>query len=127
MTNRAEHLAPEEAAAEAVKAYLRMHRDRIANDTELLSLLLPPRYDRASGVSDFQRFVIEKLAAENAQLKSERDGLRRVSDRASLTREGVRHLILELIDARNFEDAIAVASRAAGALDVDRTALAVES
>ncbi len=127
MADRAEHLPPIEAAAEAVKAYLRMHRDKIVEDSELLSLLLPPRFSRSAGISDFQRFLIEKLSAENVQLKAERDGLRRVSDRAGLTREGVRRLVLELIEARNFEQAIQVATNAAEALDVNCAALGVES
>ena len=37
----AENLLPAQAAADAVKAYLRIYRDEVANDAELLSLLLP--------------------------------------------------------------------------------------
>jgi hypothetical protein len=127
MTNRAEKLSPASEAAEAVKAYLRMHRAQILEDAEFLRALLPDRFAGEAKIDDFQRHVIEKLQAENAILKVERDGLRHASDRAALTREGVRKLVLELIEARSFEKTIAVATDSAAALDVDRVALGVES
>lgn len=127
MANRAENRAHAEEAAEAVKAYLRMHRAQIADDAELLALLLPDRFGGEINVGDYQRFVIDKLTTENNALKAERDGLRSASDRAALTREGVRKLVLELIEARSFEKTIAVATLAAPVLDVDRVSLGVES
>lgn len=123
----AENLLPAQAAAEAVKAYLRMHRDRIADDAELLALLMPERFPDSGNVSDYQHFVIEKLQAENAKLKSERDGLKRLSDGAAFMREGVRGLVLELVSARSFEDVVAIATGAAKALGAERVSLAVES
>ncbi len=127
MKNRAEKITPATEAAQAVKAYLRMHRAQILNDGEFLATLLPERFVGVGNIGDFQRHVIDKLQAENAALKAERDGLRRDSDRATLTREGVRKLVLDLIEARNFEKTIAVATESAGFLEVDRVALGVES
>lgn len=127
MTHRAANLAPEDAAVEAVKAYLRMHRARVADDLELMALLLPERFGGQANVADSQRYVIERLLGEMTALKAERDGLRHASDRAALTREGVRRLVLDLIDARNFEQTIAVATGAAATLDVDQVSLGVES
>lgn len=125
--SRAENLAPAEAAAEAVKAYLRQHKERIVEDVELLALLPLERFGENANVADFQRFVIEKLIAENTALKAARDGLRFPSARAELMREGVRKLVLDLIDARGVEQAIAVATGAASALKADAVALGVES
>jgi len=119
-------LDPALAAAEAVKAYVRMNRTRLARDGELLALLLPERFD-AHEVRDLQRFVIERLSSENAALKAERDGLKSTRDRTALRHDGIKRLLLELLDARTFEEAIAVATGAAAALGADRAALCVES
>jgi hypothetical protein len=123
MNDRAESRDPAVAAAEAVKAYIRMNREKLAEDGELLGLLLPQRFGDAR-VRDMQSYVIEQLAGENAVLRAERDGLR--SDRAVRLGDGVRRLALELIDARSFEEAIAVATAAAPAFGADRVALCVE-
>jgi uncharacterized protein YigA (DUF484 family) len=125
MSDRAEARDQSEAAAQAVKAYIRMNRDKLAADGELLSLLLPERF--AGGeVKDLQRFVIERLTAENATLRAERDGLRASQDRGSVLSEGVRRFVLDLIDARSFGEAIGVAIAAAPAFGADRAALCVE-
>lgn len=123
----AENLDPIDAATEAVKAYLRMHHARIAEDTELLAFLVPERFGAASNVSDFQSVVIERLRAENARLKAERDGLRGSSSRAALVREGLRRLLLDLIAARSFEETVHIAADAASALAADCVTLGVES
>jgi len=125
MSERATSRAPAEAAAEAVKAYVRMNRARLAADGELMALLLPERFD-AGEVRDLQRFVIDRLTSENASLRAERDGLRGVRDRAVRLGEGVRRAILDLIDARSFEEAIFVATGSAAAFGADRVALCVE-
>jgi uncharacterized protein len=124
MNDRAESRDPAIAAAQAVKAYIRMHREKLAEDGELLGLLLPDRFgDRR--VRDLQHHVIERLTAENAALRAERDGLK--SDRSVRLGDGVRRLVLDLIDARSFEEAIAVATAAAPAFGADKVALCVES
>ena len=123
MSDRAESRDPALAAAQAVKAYIRMHREKLAEDGELLGLLLPQRFGDAR-VRDMQRHVIERLSSENAALRAERDGLK--SDRSVRLGDGVRKLVLDLIDARSFEEAIAVATAAAPAFGADRVALCVE-
>jgi uncharacterized protein YigA (DUF484 family) len=125
MNERAESRAPAQAAAEAVKAYIRMNRTRLAADGELLALLLPERF-AVGEVRDLQRFVIERLVNENAALRAERDGLRGARAQAVCLSEGVRRAMLDLIDARTFEEAIAVATFSAEAFGLDRAALCVE-
>jgi uncharacterized protein YigA (DUF484 family) len=112
-------------AAEAVKTYIRMNRAKLAADGELLALLLPERFE-AGEVRDLQRFVIERLSTENAGLRAERDAL--MATRASAVRlgDGARRVILDLIDARSFEEAIAVVTGAASAFGADCAALCVE-
>lgn len=118
-------LDPARAAAEAVKAYIRMHRARLAADGELLALLLPERFEGAE-VRDLQRFAIERLAAENQALKIERDALKGSQDRSARLGEGVRYFVLDLLDARSFADVIAVAQGAAGAFGADKAVFCVE-
>jgi uncharacterized protein YigA (DUF484 family) len=123
VNERAELQDSAHAAQQAVKAYIRMHREKLAEDGELLALLLPQRFGDGR-VRDLQRFVIERLTQENAALRAERDGLK--SDRSVRLGDGVRKLVLDLIDARTFEEAIAVATAAAPAFGADRVALCVE-
>jgi uncharacterized protein len=126
MSNRAPSRAPAEAAAEAVKAYIRMNRVSLAADGELLALLLPERFD-ASEVRDLQRFTIDRLVSENATLRAERDGLLGARDQVVRLGESVRRAILELLDARTFEDAIVIATGAASSFGAERAALCIES
>ena len=125
MSEQAKSLEPALAAAEAVKAYIRLNRARLASDGELLALLLPERGDIGE-VRDFQRFVIDKLAAENAALKAERDGVLGARNSSVRMGEGVRRFVLDLIDARSFAEAIAVVIAAAPSFGADRAAICVE-
>lgn len=73
MSERAENRLPE--AEEAVRAYIRMNRDRLAADCSLLAILLPERF--GGDVHDLQRHIIEKLQRENAQLKAKLEAVER--------------------------------------------------
>jgi uncharacterized protein YigA (DUF484 family) len=126
LSQRAEVRDSASAAAEAVKAYIRLNRARLAQDGELLALLLPDRFDGGE-VRDLQRFVIERLKDANADLRRERDGLRSTRDQVARLGDGVKRAVLELLDARRFEEAIAAATDAAAAFGADRAALCVEA
>lgn len=119
--DRAEYIDPAQAAAEAVKAYVRLNRARLAGDGELLAMLLPERFTEAE-VKDLQRYAIERLVAQNTALRAERDGLR---TKRSLG-EGTRRLILDLLDARSFEETITVAVGAAASFGADRAGICIE-
>ncbi len=58
-------------------------------------------------VADLQLYTIERLTAENAALRAERNGLKFERGLG----EGVRRLLLDLLDARTFEEAIAAGHR----------------
>ena len=73
MRDTAETLAPE--ADEAVRAYIRMNKARLLADPSFLASLLPERF--AGGVHDMQRYVIDRLRAENAALKAKLDAVER--------------------------------------------------
>ena len=126
MSERAPSREPAVAAAEAVKAYIRMNRARLAADGELLSLLLPERFSEA-GISDLQHYAIEKLRADNQALRAERDALTASADRGLKLSEGVRKALLDLLDARSFAEVIAVATSAAPAFGADRAVFCIEA
>jgi hypothetical protein len=73
MSEQAENLLPE--AEEAVRAYIRMNRNRLAADGSLLAMLMPERFD--GEVHDLQRHIIEKLQRENAALKAKLEAVER--------------------------------------------------
>jgi uncharacterized protein len=126
MSESARERAPAEAAAEAVKAYIRMNREKLAADGELLAQLLPERFANGE-VRDLQRFIIDRLKAENASLKAERDALKDAHRAVVRLHQGVRDAVLELLDARSFSEAIAVAIAAAPAFGADKASFCVES
>jgi hypothetical protein len=126
LSERAELRQSALAADEAVKAYIRLNRAKLAQDGEFLALLLPDRFD-AGEVRDLQRFVIERLKDANADLRRERDALRATRDQVARLGDGVKRAVLELLDARRFEEAIQAATDAAQAFGADRAALCVEA
>ena len=126
MSDRAPSRAPAEAAAEAVKAYIRMNRANLAADGELLALLLPERF-AASEVRDLQRYRHRSAGRRECGLARR---TRRIARRARPGRqlgESVRRFMLDLLDARSFEEAIAMATGAAPAFGAEHAALCVES
>jgi uncharacterized protein len=123
MSESAPFREPAVAAAEAVRAYVRMHRARLASEGELLALLLPDRF-RERGISDLQHYIIERLRAENQALRAERDALQSSQDRR--LSDGVRRAVLELIDARSFAEVIGVATGAATGFGADRAVFCIE-
>ncbi len=125
MSESAPSHQPADAAAEAVKAYVRLNRTRLTADGELLALLLPERF-LDHGISDLQHYIIERLRTENLTLKSERDALLSSKDRGTRLSDGVRRAVLELIDARSFADVIAVATASAAAFGADRAVFCIE-
>ena len=74
MSESAGAIAPE--AEEAVRAYVRMNRKRLAADGELLAMLMPERFEEGH-IHDLQRHIIERLRAENAALKSKLEAVER--------------------------------------------------
>jgi uncharacterized protein YigA (DUF484 family) len=125
MNERAQTRDAGEAATEAVKAYVRVNRAKLAADGELLALLAPERPEIGSA-RDFQRFVIDRLLAENARLKAERDAAAGSQHAAARLSEGLRRFLLDLVDARSFAEAIAVTMALAPAFGADRMAICVE-
>jgi uncharacterized protein YigA (DUF484 family) len=126
MSESARERPPAEAAAEAVRAYVRLNREALAADGELLAQLLPERF-QPGDVRDLQRFVIDRLRAENMKLRAERDALKAQSSAVAQLHQGVRDGVLELLDARSFSEVISGAIDAASAFGADKAAFCVEN
>ncbi|GAA0553298.1 uncharacterized protein YigA (DUF484 family) [Rhizomicrobium palustre] len=125
MSESAPSREPLISAADAVKAYIRLHRDWALSDGELLSLLLPERF-QDSDISDLQRYAMEKLRGENQALRAELLALQAQPRRGALS-EGVKKAVLDLIDARSFAEAIAAVTSAAPAFGADRAVFCIEA
>ncbi|MBV9569752.1 MAG: hypothetical protein JO056_00740 [Alphaproteobacteria bacterium] len=126
MSKRAQSLSPAAAAAEAVKSYIRIHREELSRDGELLALLLPERF-AGKPVHDLQRHVIDQLRAENTALKSGRDRFRDAPPSPEAPPARVRSLIFDLLDARSFEETLGIAVDAAEAFGAAKASLYVEA
>jgi uncharacterized protein YigA (DUF484 family) len=126
MSNHAMSRVHVEEAAEAVKAYIRMNRASLAEDGELLALLLPERFE-AGGVRDLQRFVIDRLSSENQALRMELHGLLGARERVVKLGDGVRRAVLELVETRSFDETVALAAQAAPAFGATCAAICMES
>jgi hypothetical protein len=120
----ASSIDPAEAVLDAVKTYVRMNRQKLAADGEFLALLLPERF--GSDVRDLQRHVIEKLSAENQDLRREREALMGMYDRSTRIGKNVRRAILEIVSAVSFAETITVALAAAPRFGADLCAFCSE-
>jgi uncharacterized protein len=126
MNDHAELRDSAAAAEEAVKSYIRMNRAALAEDGELLALLLPERFD-SHEVRDLQRYALDRLREENMALKAERDALAATRDQAVRLGDHAKRAVLDLLDARSFEEAIEIATHAAAGFGAERAALCVEA
>lgn len=104
----AKRMGNAEAALEAdeVKAYLRQHPELLANDSELIALLVPPSQSTGRNVVDMQHFMIDRLQNQVRMLRDIQTDLLEASSVNSMAREQVHAAALKLLDARSFEHLI---------------------
>ncbi|MEI6557177.1 MAG: DUF484 family protein [Rhodospirillaceae bacterium] len=115
--------------ADEVSAYLRDHPDFLIHNAELVQHLTPPMTRRGgSNIADLQYYMIERLQAEMARLRSEQQDLL-MAARANLTNQNRIHAAaLFLLDAQSFEQLIqTITTDLAVLLDLDVACLIVES
>jgi uncharacterized protein YigA (DUF484 family) len=120
--------APRAATADEVLAYLARHPGFLAEHPDLVDLLTPPAHRHGAGVVDMQQFMLQRLQAELARLKSQQRALISTS-RSNLTSQTRIHAaVLALVGATSFEQLIqTVTTDLAVLLDVDVVTLCVES
>jgi len=118
------------ASAEAVKTFLLNNPSFVMEDMDLIQALAAPVAATGDNVLDLQRVMIERL---QHKVRSLRDIQAELIDAASinaLTRDRVHAAVLQLMEAKNFEELIAYITEPSGlaaALDLDTVALAIES
>lgn len=121
-------LPAEPVTAETVTAYLRTHPDFLAENPDLLIALTPPQFDRGEGVVDMQSFMLNRLQAELAQLKSRERTLLAAAETNVNVQYRVHQAARVLLDARSFKHLIRVINdELPEILVVEAVALCVET
>lgn len=114
--------------ADKVKAYLKRHPDFLIRHPELVGVLAPPSKQRGENVLDMQHFMIDRLQGSLARAEATRDDVIAAS-RSNLSSQGrIHRAVLELLEARSFEEFIeVVTSDFVNLLDIDLASLCVET
>lgn len=114
-------------SAAQVAAYLRAHPDFLRDSPELLDALTPPVRSCGDGVADLQRFLVEKLRRDVADLTAARDALVTAGRGNLAVQARVHKAALVLLAARNFEHFIeTLTTDLAIILDLDVVVVGVE-
>lgn len=113
--------------AARVAQYLREHPEFLARNPALLEKIEIPGREQGDGVVDLQRFMVERLRSELAELTAARDELV-VNVRNNMATQNRTHeAIISLLAARSFEHFVeTVTTDLAIVLDLDVVALGVE-
>jgi len=124
----AKALSREMLSPDAVAAYLRRHPNFLNEHAELIAALVPPQLDRGEAVVDMQRFMLERLNAEIAQLRVRERNLLAAAEANAGVQARVHAAVRKLLAARSFEHLIEIVSgELPGQLDVAAAALCVEN
>ncbi len=116
--------------ATAVKAFLKAHPGFITENPDLLESLAVPVSSTGDNVVDLQRVMVERLQHKVRALRDIQAELIDAASINALTRDRVHKAVLQLLEAKNFEELIAYITepaKLAAALDLDTVALAIES
>ena len=111
-----------------VRGFLKSNPDFLAENAELLQILLPPTNQQGDNVLDMQQFMVERLQREVGRLKALQGELISAG-RSNLSSQSQIHtVVLALLEAQTFEQVIEVVTTdLATLLDVDVVSLAIES
>ena len=128
-----EKTASEKAAGNApltaarVAQYLREHPEFLARNPALLEKIEVPGRDQGDSVVDLQRFMVERLRGELAEMAAARDELVANVRNNMATQNRTHEAIVSLLAARSFEHFVeTVTTDLAIVLDLDVVALGVE-
>lgn len=121
--------APETTLNEAeIAEYLMQHPDFLARHGHVLDHLLPPGRELGDGVSDFQRFLVQRLKGQVERLREDHQALIAVGHENDMNIGRILGAALRLTEARSLEELAAIIRNEIPALcGVDRAVLALES
>lgn len=117
-------------SAEAVKAFLLNNPSFVMEDADLIQALAAPVATTGDNVLDLQSVMIDRLQHKVRALRDIQAELIDAASINALTRDRVHAAVLQLMEAKNFEELIAFVTEPSGlatVLDLDTVALAIES
>lgn len=111
-----------------VADYLMHHPDFLARHNTVLETLLPPERELGDGVSDFQRFLVQRLKGQVERLREDHQALLAVGRENDVNIGRILGAALRLTEARSLEELAAIIRDEIPLLcGVDRAKLAIES
>jgi hypothetical protein len=114
--------------AERVIEFLMRRPNFLLDNQHLLQVLTPPEAREDDGAVDFQRFMIERLQKELAELKSQQHELISASQSNMMSQNRIHAAILALLATDTFEHLVElITTDLATMLQVDVVTLCVES
>lgn len=113
---------------EVIAAYLREHPDFLVRHHDILDQMLPPERELGDGISDFQRFLVDKLKGQIELLRENQQALIAAGRDNESTLSRIHGAALRLCEAHSLEQLAAIISDELPALcEISAAALAVES
>ncbi|HEX2582359.1 MAG TPA: DUF484 family protein [Dongiaceae bacterium] len=107
--------------------YLRDHPHFLADHADVLDRQSVPVRDHGEGVVDLQKFIVEKLRADNAALRSRQEEIIANGRDNLATQERVHGAVMELLEAESFTQFVEIIVQdLALYLDVDAVRLCIE-
>lgn len=111
-----------------VADYLMRNPDFLVRHSEVLDKLLPPQRELGDGVTDFQRFLVQRLKGQIEQLRENQQHLIAAGRLNEMNLGRIHGAALRLCEARSLEELAAIITHEMPALcEVDAAVLAVES
>jgi len=97
-------------SADAVAEYLKNNPGFLNDRPELIAALVPPEYVRGEAVVDLQRFMLERMRGDHAQMAARERALLDAAKANTRTQARVHAAIKALLGPRSFERLIGVVS-----------------
>lgn len=111
-----------------ILAWLEAHPDFLIRYPHMCDILLPPTEKKGKGVADFQQYLVQRLRADNNQVKEKTRTLLETARHNMNNQQRIHGAVLRVLEAHSFEEFIQVlTSDLATMLDIDITALVVEA
>lgn len=111
----------------AVVAWLRRNPDFLRDNPEVLPVLTPPEYRRDDGVTDMQRFMLDRLRREVASLHRREKQLLSTVEGNAAGQTKIHRAVLALIDAPDMQALnLVLRTELPSILDLEAVVLCVE-
>jgi len=119
--------SPKKLSADEVRAFNHAHPELVAEDMELLGIIIPDAYAEGGTTFDMQRFAIDRLKSQHDEIIRQRDRAMNALRVNAAVNARMQSAVLAILEARNFEDMVRViANRLVNHIEVDRVMLCVE-